>query len=171
MATVRALRYLADIFVVLNDEESALNLFCTALAGAKMNIYRLQAECMVGIGDIMERRGNMLEAKKMWETAIPFFIRSSQTKDATAVEVRLVKLSLAWENQDHRLEPCEEGRNSQAGANEEPSQTLEQLALLSAPHNSPSIVTKGSMQPTSSNSPQSNETGESNCTIEYPFCS
>lgn len=146
VATFQALRRLADLFVVFNDEETALNLFNTVLEGAtNIDIHQLRAECMAGIGDIMSHRRDMVKAKEMWEAAYPLFIRSSQIKDAAAIEVRLVKLSLARENQNDRVQQREVGRNPQVSANKEPSQTLEQLALLSAPYSPPSIVTEGLM--------------------------
>lgn len=96
VATFHALRCLADIFVAFQDEHTALNLFYMTLSGAtKLGIHRLQAECMVGIGDIMSSRDNMVEAKEMWKAAHPLFVRSSQTKAAVAIEARLEKLSLS----------------------------------------------------------------------------
>jgi hypothetical protein len=40
----------------------------------------------------------MVEAKQMWEAAIPLFVQSSQTKAAAAIETHLAKLRFA---QDH----------------------------------------------------------------------
>ncbi|KAJ7899819.1 hypothetical protein B0H13DRAFT_2336764 [Mycena leptocephala] len=94
VATLGALRRLADIHMSLEDEETALHLFHAVLeGGTKMDIHRLRAECMVGIGDIMRRRSNSTQAKEMWETAHPLFVRSSRLKDAASVKKRLDKLS------------------------------------------------------------------------------
>jgi tetratricopeptide (TPR) repeat protein len=165
-----ALRCLGDVFAALDDEETALHLFQTALEGAtRMDIHRLRAECMAGIGDIMSRRGDMVKANEMWEAAIPLFIRSSQTKDTAATEARLAKLTLAQDHQEDRTDYSVVVTGSQATANQEESRKLEQLALFSAPQNSPSTVAERSMQLSSPNGPE-NATGESNCTIQYPFC-
>jgi hypothetical protein len=169
--TFHALRCLADVFTALDDEETDLHLFHTALEGAtKLDIHCLRAECMVGIGDIMEGCENMLEAKEKWEAAIPLFIRSSQTKDAAAIEARLAKLTLAQDHQGVKLNDPVAVTDSQGTANQEESRKLKQLTQLSGPPNSPSTVAEGSMQPTLTNDLK-NATGELNCTIQYPFCS
>jgi hypothetical protein len=73
---------------------TALYLFHAALhAGTQMDIHRLRAECMVGIGEIMLRRGDLIQAKRMWAVAHPLFVRSSRRKDAASIEKRLEKLS------------------------------------------------------------------------------
>ncbi|KAJ6556098.1 hypothetical protein B0H19DRAFT_1151913 [Mycena capillaripes] len=88
--TSHALRRLADLHTMLGDEDTALSLFHAALqAGTTMGIYRLRAECMVGIGDIMRRHGDSTQAKEMWTSARPLFVHSSRMKDAAAVQRRL----------------------------------------------------------------------------------
>jgi uncharacterized protein (DUF1684 family) len=47
---------------------------------------------MVGIGEIMLRRGNPMQATEMWGAAHPLFVRSSRMKDAAAVKNRLEML-------------------------------------------------------------------------------
>jgi hypothetical protein len=44
---------------------------------------------MVGIADILVRRGDLMQAKEMWAAACPLFVRSSRMKDAAAVQERL----------------------------------------------------------------------------------
>jgi hypothetical protein len=91
---LQALRRLADVLILLEDEESALHLFQTALkGGTSMGIHRLRAECMVGIGDIMLRHRDIMQAMDMWEAAYPLFVRSSRRKDAAFVKQRLQKNS------------------------------------------------------------------------------
>jgi tetratricopeptide (TPR) repeat protein len=73
VGSVQALRSLADLYAIMDDEDTALILFHAALeAGTHMDIHRLRAECMVGIGDIMKRRGNSIHAKEMWEVPTHF---------------------------------------------------------------------------------------------------
>ncbi|KAJ7452941.1 hypothetical protein FB451DRAFT_1521160 [Mycena latifolia] len=94
VATFHALRCLADIFAEFKDEETALNLYHAALEGAtEMDIHRLRAESMTGIGDIMMRRVDSVKAEDMWQAARPLFVRSSQMKDAAGIGERLAQLS------------------------------------------------------------------------------
>jgi hypothetical protein len=170
VATFRALRRMADIFVVFNDEETSLNLFNTALEGAtQIDIHGLRAECMVGIGNIMRCRGKMVEAMQMWEAAHPLLVRSSQKKAANAIKAQIEKLSSAEDNQEDILESAELDRKARATANQEEDKKLEQLVLLSVPQNSLLTVMEGSMQPTLANGPESNATGKLNCTIQDFF--
>jgi hypothetical protein len=91
---LEALRRLADVHMIMGDDETALHLFHTALkGGTSMGIYRLRAECMVGIGDIMLRCRETMQAMDIWEAAHPLFVRSSHRKDAALVNQRLQKLS------------------------------------------------------------------------------
>ncbi|KAJ7793183.1 hypothetical protein B0H14DRAFT_2623134 [Mycena olivaceomarginata] len=132
VATFHTLRCLADIFAALDDEETALHLFQTVLEGATyMDIHRLRAECMDGIGRIMAWRGRIMEAKEMWEAAIPIFIRSSQTKDATAIEAHVAKLTLAQDHQEDRIDYPVVVTDSHATANHQESKKLKQLTHLS----------------------------------------
>ncbi|KAJ7837740.1 hypothetical protein B0H13DRAFT_2421035 [Mycena leptocephala] len=74
VGTLHALRRLADLHLSLEDDETALHIFHAVLeGGTKMDIHRLRAECMVGIGDIVLRRGNPIEAKEMWGGTHPLF--------------------------------------------------------------------------------------------------
>ncbi|KAJ6556111.1 hypothetical protein B0H19DRAFT_1071243 [Mycena capillaripes] len=149
MATSHALRRLADLHAMLGDEDTALSLFHAALQGGTlMGIYRLRAECMVGIGDIMHRRGDSTQAKEMWTSAQPLFVRSSRMKDAAAVQGRLEQLA-----NSHILTPNQDGSvvqttdsyldvvptfDSKISADGHPS--LEKLATLSVPDRAPSSL-------------------------------
>ncbi|KAK7053515.1 NB-ARC domain-containing protein [Favolaschia claudopus] len=94
--SLTAVRCLADTHVLLEDDETALSLFQVALeGGTQIDIHRLRAECMTGIGDVWFRRGDLKQAEEMWTNAHPLFLRSSQIKDAAAVEERLEGLRSA----------------------------------------------------------------------------
>jgi hypothetical protein len=70
--------------------QTALSLLHAALeGGTKMDVHRLRAECMVGIGDVVLRRGDAMQAKAMWKKAHPLFLRSRRMKDAVSVQERL----------------------------------------------------------------------------------
>lgn len=65
LGTLGALRRLADIFILYEDDETALCLFHTALQGATASdIYGLNAEAMVGI---MLRRGDSVHVRSGWQ--------------------------------------------------------------------------------------------------------
>ncbi|KAJ7802950.1 hypothetical protein B0H14DRAFT_2613822 [Mycena olivaceomarginata] len=60
----------------LEDDETALHLVSAVLAGeTKLDILRCRAEYMVAIGDIVLRRGDPMQARKMWVAAYPLFFR------------------------------------------------------------------------------------------------
>lgn len=87
VGTLNSLRRLADlrIHVIFEDDETALHLFHAALdGGTKIGIPHFKAKCITAIDDIMVRRGDLAQAKKMWAGAL--FVRSSRMKDAAAVE-------------------------------------------------------------------------------------
>ncbi|KAJ7142090.1 hypothetical protein C8R43DRAFT_1131082 [Mycena crocata] len=92
--TYQALRCLGDILLAQGDETTALSVFRAVLAGAtEMDVHRRRADCMVRIGDILKRRGNVEEAREMWQTARPLFFRSSQRKETVLVDQRLARTS------------------------------------------------------------------------------
>ncbi|KAJ7452879.1 hypothetical protein FB451DRAFT_1185568 [Mycena latifolia] len=149
VATFHALRCLADIFAASDDEETALNLYHTVLEGAtEIDIHRLRAESMTGIGDIMMQRGDSVLAKEMWDAARPLFVRSSQMKDAAAIDERLVQLSQGIpEYPAHHGEAGKGGTVSETSAPDHTSKQdpdtaetmgqIEKLGLLAAPKTSP----------------------------------
>jgi hypothetical protein len=99
LGTLNALRRLGAAYPILDDENTMLNLFHAALHGATtLEMHRLRAECMVGIGDIMLHRGDLMQAKEMWAGAHPLFVRLSLAKDAAGVEKRLEQLSPTTEH-------------------------------------------------------------------------
>ncbi|KAJ7821047.1 hypothetical protein B0H13DRAFT_1920997 [Mycena leptocephala] len=126
-----AFRCLADLYITFGDTETALNLFQTALEGGKkLDIHRLRAECMVGIGDIMMLRGNTMQAEEMWTGAHPLFVCSSCTKDAASVEERLEKLTRGVGSVTVNL-----GKGSDAGQS-----SIAQLQTILTPNNPPPDV-------------------------------
>ncbi|KAJ7351454.1 hypothetical protein DFH08DRAFT_992957 [Mycena albidolilacea] len=109
VGTLSSLRRLADLHVIFEDDETALHPFHAALdGGTKTGIPHFKAKCMTATDDIMVRRGDLAQAKKMWAGAHPLFVRSSRMKDAAAVEERLqLKDFFAWPPHSKRA-----GRNS-----------------------------------------------------------
>ncbi|KAJ7793486.1 hypothetical protein B0H13DRAFT_2393659 [Mycena leptocephala] len=96
--TVQALRRFADIYLIM---------------GTKLDIHHVRAECMVGIGDIMLRRGDNVQAKKMWAAAHPLFLRSPRPKDAQFVKEQLEQLAIRENDQHtHRTRHSQKGYNT-----------------------------------------------------------
>ncbi|KAJ7738554.1 hypothetical protein B0H14DRAFT_3168166 [Mycena olivaceomarginata] len=86
----KALQFLGQIFLTHKDENTAVNLFTVALMGfTYMDVHRSRAECMIRLGDISSRHGDLLKAVNLWESARPLFERSSQVKEVQYVDDRL----------------------------------------------------------------------------------
>ncbi|KAJ7019474.1 hypothetical protein C8F04DRAFT_1321883 [Mycena alexandri] len=90
----KALQFIGDIFFRENDEFTATSLFTLALQGfTQMDVHRSRAECMIRLGDISEKNGNLLKALELWDMARPLFERSSQTKQVQAIDERLARMN------------------------------------------------------------------------------
>jgi tetratricopeptide (TPR) repeat protein len=86
----KALQFFGQMFLMQNDEDTAISLFTIALEGfTYMDVHRSRAECMLRLGDISQSHGDMLKAVELWTTARLLFERSSQAKQAQCVGERL----------------------------------------------------------------------------------
>jgi tetratricopeptide (TPR) repeat protein len=86
----KALQFLGQMFLTHEDGNTAVNLFTVALVGfTYMDVHQSRAECMIRLGDISSRRGDLLKAVELWESARPLFERSSQTTEVQCVDERL----------------------------------------------------------------------------------
>jgi tetratricopeptide (TPR) repeat protein len=89
----KALQFLGDVFHTQNDEDTAVTLYMVALEGfTSMDVHQSRAECMLRLGDIFNGHGNLITAMGLWETARPLFVRSSQAKQAKAIDERLASV-------------------------------------------------------------------------------
>ncbi|KAJ7907618.1 hypothetical protein B0H13DRAFT_2501480 [Mycena leptocephala] len=157
VGAVNALRSIADLYSIMYEEDTALNLFHAALeGGTKMDIHRLRAQCMVGIGDIMLRRGDPMQAREMWGAAQPLFIRSSRMKDAAAVEKRLQQLPPTQRDTSPSLQAIWDAKSTDSasinrviadGYTPAMETGLEKLETLSAPTTSPSLHVETVVEP------------------------
>jgi tetratricopeptide (TPR) repeat protein len=98
LVTVSALSLIGDIFAAETDDETTLNILSTSLHGfTLMDIHRDRARCMVSMGRIYERSGNLEEAVELWEQARPLFKRASQAMDVAKVDlmVQSAKIKMA----------------------------------------------------------------------------
>ncbi|KAJ7909828.1 hypothetical protein B0H13DRAFT_2490039 [Mycena leptocephala] len=90
----KALKFLGDVFLSQNDEQTAISLFTVALEGfTEMDVHCSRAECMFQLGDISMGHGDLLRAVEFWESAGPLFERSSQTNQVHCINERLAGIS------------------------------------------------------------------------------
>jgi tetratricopeptide (TPR) repeat protein len=90
----KALKFLGDVFLSQNDEQTAISLFTVALVGfTQMDVHRSRAECMLRFGDISMRHSDPLKAVEFWEAARPLFELSSQAKQVQGINERLAGIS------------------------------------------------------------------------------
>ncbi|KAJ7900648.1 hypothetical protein B0H14DRAFT_3752927 [Mycena olivaceomarginata] len=89
----KALQFFGDTFLHQKDEDTAITLFTVALEGfTYMDVHHSRAECMVRLGDISNRCGDLLKAVEFWNTARPLFERSSQAKEVQHIDKRLASI-------------------------------------------------------------------------------
>ncbi|KAJ7687894.1 hypothetical protein B0H14DRAFT_887541 [Mycena olivaceomarginata] len=89
----KALQFMGQMFLTHKDENTAVSLFTVALVGfTYMDVHQSRAECMIRLGDISSRRGDLLKAVELWESARPLFERSSQVKEVQYVDERLSRV-------------------------------------------------------------------------------
>jgi tetratricopeptide (TPR) repeat protein len=90
----KALQFFGQVFLMKNDEDTAISMFTVALEGfTHMDVHHSRAECMLRLGDISNSHGDQLKAVKLWMTARPLFQRSSQVEEVQHVDERLACIS------------------------------------------------------------------------------
>ncbi|KAF8142564.1 hypothetical protein K438DRAFT_1784634 [Mycena galopus ATCC 62051] len=86
----RAFLFLGDVFIIHNDEDTAINLFKVSLAGfTEMDVHHSRALCMLRLGDLAKKNGCTSEAIHFWRAAQPLFARSLQIKEVAQIDSRL----------------------------------------------------------------------------------
>jgi tetratricopeptide (TPR) repeat protein len=99
LAFYKALQYLGDTFLARGDEDTAISLFIVALeAFTHMDVHRSRAECLLRLGDISERHGDLLKAVEHWKAARPLFERSSQARKVEKIDERLAGIKSPKKN-------------------------------------------------------------------------
>jgi tetratricopeptide (TPR) repeat protein len=106
--TMQAFRCLGQFFSTQGDDETALSLYMVALEGFTFSdVHRWRADCMVRIGNILNNRGEVMEAVKLWKKGRHLFERSSQMKDIIEIDTKLAEVDSAilveYEEQLQRL--------------------------------------------------------------------
>ncbi|KAJ7199198.1 hypothetical protein GGX14DRAFT_468258 [Mycena pura] len=83
----KALRYIGDIFLKQGDEETCRSLVTAALIGfTEMDIHQSRAECMLRLGNILTRKGDVEQAVHLWRKAQPLFSRSLQVEQVAYID-------------------------------------------------------------------------------------
>jgi tetratricopeptide (TPR) repeat protein len=105
LGIMKAFRCLGQIFAAQGDDDIALSLFTVALDGFTfMDVHHWRADCMVHIGDIWERRGEIMKSVELWKATRPLLQRASQAKDIARVDRKLADVDLAiMEKYERRL--------------------------------------------------------------------
>ncbi|KAJ7774020.1 hypothetical protein B0H16DRAFT_1684947 [Mycena metata] len=99
----KALQFMGDVFLEENDESTAFSLFTLALEGfTQMDVHQSRAECMIRLGDLSNKHGDLLRALELWETARPLFEYSSQAKRVQDINERLVGIGKDVKEQHKR---------------------------------------------------------------------
>ncbi|KAJ7031305.1 hypothetical protein C8F04DRAFT_1236003 [Mycena alexandri] len=89
LAFCKALLFIGDLFTDV-DEVTAENLFVVALEGFTfMDVHCSRAQCMLRLGDLAQKRGEITKAAELWTSARPLFERSLQAKDVAVINMRL----------------------------------------------------------------------------------
>ncbi|KAJ7755262.1 hypothetical protein B0H16DRAFT_1690378 [Mycena metata] len=130
LGTHKALQFIGDVHLMENNEVTAVSLFTVALDGfTYMDVHRSRAECMIRLGDIAKRNGDLLKALELWETARPLFECSSQAKQVQDIDERVGDISEEVKEQHQKnLAPLAE-LNVPAGKVEEVNSDPEELEL------------------------------------------
>lgn len=90
----KALLFLGDIFLHNDDRYTAHNLFTVALEGLTyMDVHRSKADCMLRLGDLARRQGDMAQAEALWKEARPLFEHSLQARDVEKIDNRLAAIA------------------------------------------------------------------------------
>ncbi|KAJ7770057.1 hypothetical protein B0H16DRAFT_1777129 [Mycena metata] len=90
----KALQFIGNVYLMENNEVTAVNLFTIVLEGfTYMDVHRSRAECMIRLGDIAKKNGDVLKALELWETASPLFECSLQAKRVQEIEQRISGIS------------------------------------------------------------------------------
>jgi tetratricopeptide (TPR) repeat protein len=105
----KALQFIGDVFLAQDDEHTAISLFTVALEGfTYMDVHRSRAECMLRLGDISRRHGDLLKAVELWETARPLFEQSSQAKQIEHIDQRLADVNENMLGQNYGINHLED---------------------------------------------------------------
>ncbi|KAJ7214138.1 hypothetical protein C8J57DRAFT_1538629 [Mycena rebaudengoi] len=99
LALSKALLSLGDMFTSIHDDATAHNLFAVALEGITyMDVHCSRAQCMLRLGDLAKKRGEISTAIEFWKSARRLFERSLQVKDMAQINLRLGDAEEAYQD-------------------------------------------------------------------------
>ncbi|KAJ7095542.1 hypothetical protein C8R44DRAFT_950967 [Mycena epipterygia] len=99
LAIMKALRCLGQIFVAQGDDQTGLSVLTVALDGFTfMDVHQWKADCMAQIGEISERNGDIRKAVELWKVARPLFELSSQKRQVSRMDEKLMKAGISLGN-------------------------------------------------------------------------
>ncbi|KAJ7166766.1 hypothetical protein C8R46DRAFT_1034771 [Mycena filopes] len=85
----KALLFTADLFIE-DDEITTQSLLTVALEKFTfMDVHCSRAQCMMQLGDLVQKNGKTTEAVELWKSARPLFERSLQARDVACIDDRL----------------------------------------------------------------------------------
>ncbi|KAJ7753202.1 hypothetical protein B0H16DRAFT_1690852 [Mycena metata] len=126
----KALQFIGDVHLMQNDEVSAVSLFTVALDGfTYMDVHHSRAECIIRLGDIAKKNGDVLKALELWETAKPLFECSSQAKRVQDINERVGDISEETKEQYRKNLAQLTELNVPTGKMEEVDSDTEELGL------------------------------------------
>ncbi|KAJ7245329.1 hypothetical protein C8J57DRAFT_1242321 [Mycena rebaudengoi] len=90
LALMKGLACIAEIFIAWGDDSTALSILEVTLSRfTYMGVHRWRADCFERMGEIYERRGQLVKACELWTSARPLFERSSQAQAVARLDSRL----------------------------------------------------------------------------------
>ncbi|KAJ7768505.1 hypothetical protein B0H16DRAFT_1882327 [Mycena metata] len=126
----KALQFIGDVHLMQNDELTAVSLFTVALHGfTYMDVHRSRAECMIRLGDMAKKNGDLLKALELWEIAKPLFEHSLQAKRVQDIDRRVGDISEETKEQYRKNLACLVELNVPVGKVEEVDSDTEELGL------------------------------------------
>ncbi|KAJ7480779.1 hypothetical protein FB451DRAFT_1238415 [Mycena latifolia] len=87
LATVSALHFIGEIYAAEGDDGLALPVLSASLHGfTLMDIHHQRARCMMQLGTIFERRGELRRSVEWWQRVRPLLEKSSQATDIAKLD-------------------------------------------------------------------------------------
>ncbi|KAJ7813700.1 hypothetical protein B0H14DRAFT_2604708 [Mycena olivaceomarginata] len=90
----KALRCIGNVLLAHGDEATAESVLIVALDGfTYMDVHRCRADCVLYLGDIAKRQGDLAKAATLWKQSHPLFERSLRAESVAYIDVELADLA------------------------------------------------------------------------------
>ncbi|KAJ7767782.1 hypothetical protein B0H16DRAFT_1520739, partial [Mycena metata] len=94
LALHKALLFMGDFLLASHEEETAETLFTIALQGFTfMDVHFSRAQCMMRLGELASRNGDLVKAAELWTSARPLFKCSSQLNEVAQIDSKIEEAS------------------------------------------------------------------------------